>query len=143
MVVDDRDGQEYRTVKIGDLVWMAENLNFAYNVPTLGVDSSSFRYDNEPDNCSKFGRLYMWSAAMDSAALFDDAGKGCGYGLLCEPSGKVRGVCPEGWHLPSRQEWIDMLSVVGDSSIVGRKLKSASGWMPDGGNGTKSTIGHL
>lgn len=135
-LTDARDGQLYKTIKIGDQTWMAENLNFAYNYPTIGLDSSSFCYDNKPGNCSKYGRLYMWSAAMDSAAVFGDAGKGCGYGLICKPSGKIRGTCPEGWHLPSRREWIDMFLAVGDTSIIGKKLKSTSGWSPDSGNGT-------
>ena len=44
---------------------------------------------------------------MDSVALFSDDGKGCGYGVTCKADGvkRVRGVCPDGWHLPSLEEW--------------------------------------
>ena len=66
---DDRDGQTYRTVKIGDQWWMAENLNYAYLQPTETLDSSSFCYDNDPENCKQYGRLYLFSAAMDSVLL--------------------------------------------------------------------------
>ncbi len=100
-VTDARDGQRYRTVEIGTQTWMAENLNYNYNEGT----ARSYCYDDDPANCEKYGRLYTWSAAMDSAAVFSESGKDCGYGPTCSVSGNVRGVCPEGWHLPSNEEW--------------------------------------
>ncbi len=57
---------------------MAENLNYAYLQPTSTKDSSSECYNNSPDSCAKYGRLYLWSAAMDSAAIFSKDGKDCG-----------------------------------------------------------------
>lgn len=125
---DDRDGQIYKTVKIGEQTWMAQNLNYAYNEPTEELDSSSFCYENEPDSCAKYGRLYLWSAAMDSAAVFSDDGKGCGYSSTCNLSGTVRGVCPEGWHLPSQEEWNTLLAAVGGFSTAATMLKSQTGW---------------
>ena len=103
-ITDLRDGQVYPTVKIGTQNWMAKNLNYAYGAD---ADSLSFCYENDADYCEKYGRLYMWAAAMDSAALFSDEGKGCGNGVVCKADGskKVRGICPEGWHLPSMEEW--------------------------------------
>ena len=143
-LTDSRDGQTYKTVKIGEQVWMAENLNYAYLEPTFGHDSSSFCYNNDPTYCATYGRLYRWSAAMDSAGVLDPAGKNCGYLARCSANGVIRGVCPEGWHLPSKEEFDILRETVtnGDSyADVGTKLKSTSGWVYEeiskkDGNGT-------
>ncbi|MCQ2303191.1 MAG: fibrobacter succinogenes major paralogous domain-containing protein, partial [Bacteroidales bacterium] len=126
---DSRDNKTYRTVTIGDQTWMAENLNYDYNEGT----AKSYCYNNNPDSCAKYGRLYTWTAAMDSAAVFSTTGKGCGYGKTCSASGVVRGVCPEGWHLPSGSEFETLMKTVG-SSVAATKLKSTYGWKS--GNGT-------
>ena len=135
-LTDARDGQVYKTVQIGEQVWMAENLNYAYNEGT----AQSYCYNNSADSCAKYGRLYLWSAAMDSAAVFGDVGKGCGYGSTCEAGSattEVRGVCPEGWHLPSKAEFETLFAAVGGWDVAGKALKSTSGWTDDG-NGTDS-----
>ena len=107
---DPRDGQTYRTVKIGNQTWMAENLNYRYLGPTDDLDSSSFCYDDDPANCETYGRLYLWSAAMDSAGIIEgNTANGCGYNSECSPSGNVRGVCPQGWHLPSNCDEFETL----------------------------------
>ena len=136
-LVDTRDSQVYRTIEIGEQTWMAQNLNYAYNQKTSSLDSSSFCYNNEPDSCAKYGRLYLWSAAMDSAAVFSEDGKSCGYGGTCENSDRVRGVCPAGWHLPDSSEFEILLSAVGGAGEAGKVLKASSGWN-NRGNGTDS-----
>ena len=144
-LTDLRDGQTYRTVKIGDQVWMAKNLNYAYTgVPFdngyYTSDSTSWCYDNDPANCAKYGRLYTWVAAMDSVGEWSTSGKGCGYGENCSVASAgsatlVRGVCPKGWHLPSHDEWEALFKAVRGSSTAGSMLKSATGWRSSG-NGT-------
>jgi uncharacterized protein (TIGR02145 family) len=91
---DSRDGKKYKTVKIGEQIWMVENLNFNAN--------GSVCYENESENCEKYGRLYNWNTARKS--------------------------CPQGWHLPSDGEWTALMDFVGDLSTAGTKLKTASGW---------------
>ena len=126
---DNRDGKFYRTIKIGTQEWMAENLNYEA--------TDSYCYKDDADFCTKYGRLYTWSAAMDSAAQFSEAGKGCGDDNTCSPSSTVRGVCPEGWHLPNNTEWDALWTYVGGTESAGKKLKSTSGWY-NRGNGTDS-----
>jgi len=151
-LTDDRDGQIYKTVKIGDQWWMAENLNYAYtdvpldysqNSTSFTSDSTSWCYNDSAEYCAKYGRFYTWSAAMDSAAKFSDNGKGCGYGLLtCELKHPVRGVCPSGWHIPSVQEFETLYEAVTEDHFAieynaGFVLKSTDEWLR-GGNGSDS-----
>lgn len=108
-LTDDRDGKTYKTVKIGDQVWMAENLNYA-------GDGIGHCYDDVPEYCDVAGRLYKWDVA--------------------------RGVCPEGWHLPSKAEFDTLLSVVkleyGEECSLADMFRATSGWSY-GGQGCDKT----
>ena len=136
-LTDDRDGQTYKTVKIGEQWWMAENLNYAYtDVPfkysSYTSDSTSWCYDNDAANCAKYGRLYTWAAAMDSVGTWSTNGMGCGYYRECSPTNPVRGICPEGWHLPDNTEWNALFDAVGGKRTAGIMLKSTEGWIRNG-----------
>lgn len=115
-IIDSRDGKTYKTVKIGTQTWMAENLNF--------YTPRSYCYDGDGSNCVKYGRLYAWSVAMDSAGTWSASGKGCGYGLTCSPTGTVRGICPSGYHLPDTTEWRILFNAVGGNLVAGAMLRS-------------------
>jgi uncharacterized protein (TIGR02145 family) len=88
------------------------------------------------------GRFYTWAAAIDSVALATakENPKTCGYNA--EPckltGGKLRGICPEGWHLPSVEDWDVLLEAVGGKEEANENLKSKTGWDTVGvfGNGT-------
>ena len=85
-LTDSRDGKNYKTVKIGNLTWMAENLNYDNSATATGSIDSSFCYDGIPANCTKYGRLYQEYAAT--------------------------AVCPEGWRLPTADDWRDLTNAV-------------------------------
>ncbi len=119
---DARDGISYKWVKIGDQIWMAENLKFLPSVVDKSVDSPSTPYyyvhsyeGSDVDeakvttNYITYGVLYNWPAALTA--------------------------CPEGWHLPSYDDWEVLIARIGRDP--GTKLKSTSGWR-DNGNGVDS-----
>ena len=122
VLCDKRDGQLYRTVQIGSQVWMAQNLNFAV--------SNSWCYSNSLENCSNYGRLYQWAAAMnlDNAYSHSLAGE-----LLEE---KHQGICPDGWYVPSDKDMDALVHFVQESNKaaglaseeVGTSLRKDSGW---------------
>jgi len=118
-VTDTRDGQTYKTVAIGTQTWMAENLNYA-------VDSS-WCYEDNADNCSQYGRLYLWVGAMSVSMNYNIA--------ILGDSVNHQGACPSGWHIPSNGEWATLEAAVGGFSTAGTALKSNDGWY-DSGNGT-------
>jgi len=70
---------------------------------------NSVCYDNKLENCKKYGKLYDWTTALN--------------------------VCPDGWHLPSHEEWITLTKSLGGPEIAGAKLKAKNGWN-NNGNGT-------
>ena len=149
-LIDERDGQVYRTVKIGEQIWMAENLNYAYiqadekrdssykcdnrnssycEMRLYELDSLSYCYNNNPDNCKKYGRLYMWDAALDCGSAKQKKYRIChGYR---SSTVTFPGICPEKWHIPSFMEWNVLSSFVKYSA---KYLKSKTEWL-DGKNG--------
>lgn len=110
-LVDKRDSAIYRLVTINNQTWMAENLNFAYNGERKGGGPSDLCYGDDEKNCDKYGRLYFYSAAMDSAGIWSKDGEGCGWYMECSLTFPVRGICPEGSHLPDTTEWRNLFGV--------------------------------
>ena len=114
-MVDDRDDQTYKTVVIGTQIWMAENLNYDYKIGGESYGNGCYEY------CAIGGRYYTWAAAMDSATTSCGSGKEC-----AADTGRVQGVCPNGWHLPDTAEWNVLFATVGGQSTAGMALKSAT-----------------
>ena len=133
-ITDSRDGTVYKTVKIGKQTWMAENLKYADSAETPSLKGNSLCYDDEEENCDKYGRLYTWAAAIDSVKLYKDKSLKCGYGKACSLPSKVQGICPEGWHLPSYDEWDTLIDSVGGKDRAGMVLKSRNGWSENKGS---------
>jgi uncharacterized protein (TIGR02145 family) len=104
LFVDNRDGQPYRTIKIGGQTWMAENLNYRGGDGGLGIC-----FDSVSWNCTQYGRLYDWPAVMDCNA------EGCA---------EHQGICPEGWHVPSDDEWRALVDYAGGREQAGGALKT-------------------
>ena len=136
-MMDERDGKIYKTVKIGDQTWMAENLNYSDSVKTPSLKGKSWCYKNDEKYCDVAGRLYTWAAAIDSVkfANDDDNPRDCGNGEKCIFSDTVHGICPPGWHLPDTTEWVALFMAVGGQSTdhpgestAGYIIKTQRGW---------------
>jgi uncharacterized protein (TIGR02145 family) len=75
-------------------------------------------YDNDPSNGERYGKLYNWFAVNDP-----------------------RGLAPEGWHIPSDKEWMELTDFLGDNA--GKKMKSTNGWVKNGNGTNKSGFSGL
>ena len=131
-LLDERDGQIYRTVKIGGQTWMAENLNYADSAQTPSLEESCWCYEYKDDNCVLYGRHYNWYSVFKPDSPLDCPPYPC---KLKQLTTDVQGFCPMGWHLPVQTEWQDLFDEVGGSSVAGERLKSVVGW-ENNGNGT-------
>jgi uncharacterized protein (TIGR02145 family) len=114
-IVEDAEGYVYKTVKIGDQWWLAENLKTAKynNGDPIGTTTPSsldisgenepkyqWAYDGNESNVGAYGRLYSWYAVTDN-----------------------RGICPTGWHVPTDAEWTLLTNFLEGDNIAGGKLK--------------------
>ncbi|MCF8202924.1 MAG: fibrobacter succinogenes major paralogous domain-containing protein [Crocinitomicaceae bacterium] len=134
--VKDAGGNIYPVVKIGNQIWMAENLRtevFANGEPITQITSnrywqevSLFAIDDStlseiwPVMCymnnskSKNGALYNWYVVTDE-----------------------RGVCPSGWHVPSNDEFVELTNYLGGMEAASKKMKSTINWTTNGTNLSK------
>ncbi|MEJ6979479.1 fibrobacter succinogenes major paralogous domain-containing protein [Pedobacter sp. P351] len=120
--VEDIDGNTYSTVKIGNQVWMAENLKVSKfkndnpirqlnNNKTWGTttDAACCWYDNDAGKVEPYGRLYNWFAINDA-----------------------RGLAPEGWHIPTEKEIEELITYLKSDTSAAAKLKitGTEYWLP-------------
>jgi uncharacterized protein (TIGR02145 family) len=111
--IDNRDDNEYKTVQIGNQCWMTENLKYLPTVVgvSAGSETTPYYYVNgyngtdvnaakATENYNNYGVLYNWPAAMNEAESSEE-----------NPSG-VQGACPAGWHLPSDDEWTELVDYI-------------------------------
>ncbi|MDR0982840.1 MAG: fibrobacter succinogenes major paralogous domain-containing protein [Culturomica sp.] len=136
---DSRDGQVYPTVQIGTQCWMSKNMNIGTRVDgsdytthqTAGIQKICC--NNIASNCDTYGGLYSW----------DETVNGENSGSIKYVSGSstvIQGICPDGWHVPSDEEFKTLEMQLGMSSSdandydyyrgtdQGRQLKSTDLW---------------
>ena len=121
-LIDSRDGQKYKTVKIGDRWWLAKNLNYAAD--------SSYCYNDEPDSCAIYGRLYPWTVAMQLDTIYNKLNVTYTETI----KGAHQGICPDGWHIPSEEEWNEMIDYADShngNEGASASLRAKYSWIPD------------
>ncbi|MBT3208234.1 MAG: T9SS type A sorting domain-containing protein [Bacteroidetes bacterium] len=123
--VADFDGNVYNTVQIGNQCWMKENLKTMHyedgsalvdgtgigSIPWGNTTKYYFDYNDDTLNTLVYGKLYTWAAVMNGESSSD-----------LVPSG-VQGICPNGWHVPSKQEWEILANYLGGQNVAGGKKK--------------------
>jgi uncharacterized protein (TIGR02145 family) len=132
-LVSDYDNNSYHTIKIGEQIWMVENLNVThysngdeipyitiYDHSTWGSLTSGAYCDvmENENNEVDFGKLYNGYSVVDSRKL-----------------------CPIGWHMPTDSEWTYLENILGGASIAGGKLREAgtSHWLPPNTDATNES----
>ncbi len=105
VLIDERDGKEYTTVQIGEQCWMSQNLNVGTKINQNGNNNQTdnsviekYCYNNNELECDEYGGLYQWNEMMQY-----------------ETDESSQGICPDGWHLPSDVEWMQMEMSLGMS----------------------------
>ncbi len=131
-MIDPRDGQTYATVKIGNKVWMAQNLNFkGYKNKededsTLMANLSGGHICNSKKEarCDVCGRLYDWAAVMNLNESMDSV---TAKAMIVDPH---QGICPDGWHIPSMDEFEHIITEYYSSNTdkTADMLRSRQGW---------------
>ncbi len=98
---DSRDSRKYNTVRIGNRLWMADNLDIGVRINGSSEQSDNteiekYCYGDNPENCGIYGGLYQWNELMNYS--------------VTESS---QGICPSGWHVPSNDEWKELEIALG------------------------------
>jgi len=101
---DPDDGKTYRTIVIGGLEWLADNMNKGKMIKssqqqTNNEEVQKYCYHDDPKNCDRFGGLYTWDEAM---------------GYIEEPG--AQGICPTGWWIPTDANWKELEMSLGMSN---------------------------
>jgi uncharacterized protein (TIGR02145 family) len=123
------EGKNYNTVMIGTQCWLKENLNAGVKIDGLQNQTNNgiiekYCYDNLETNCDIYGGLYQWNEMMQYVTQEG-----------------TQGICPDGWHLPTTQEWNTLLSFLGGGTTAGGAMKETgtAHWLPPNAGATNSS----
>lgn len=124
------EGQEYHTVQIYSQCWLKENLNVGTMLEICADQTDNgylekYCYSDNEDSCTKYGGLYQWDEMMQYTTQQG-----------------ARGICPPGWHVPSRDEWNVLIGTVDTHYEIDVAIKDIEGVFGfDGGTNLKSDFG--
>ena len=109
------EGKTYNTVQIGSQCWLRENLDVGIMIQMnqSAINNGTIEkycYNDDPNNCNTYGGLYLWNEAMQYAN-----------------AEKAQGICPTGWHIPSRAEFQTLAASVSSNSNALKATGQGSG----------------
>ncbi|MBI3195387.1 MAG: hypothetical protein HYZ34_13125, partial [Ignavibacteriae bacterium] len=115
-------GKTYNTVQIGTQCWLKENLDVGTMVDSLQNQTNNstiekYCYNNDPANCNTYGGFYQWNEAMQYS------------------SASAQGICPNGWHIPTKAEFQTLQTQVGNDGNALKEVGQGTG----GGAGTNTS----
>jgi uncharacterized protein (TIGR02145 family) len=105
-------GQTYNTVQIGNQCWLKENLNIGIRINGLQQQTNNgtiekYCYNNDLANCTMYGGLYQWAEAVQ----YNNGATNTSY-TNSFVNNIVQGICPAGWHIPDKNEFNTLISIV-------------------------------
>lgn len=103
----------YNTIQIGSQCWFRDNLNIGTKINGTQGQSNhgaieKYCYNDDEVNCIEYGGLYQWNNAMQWST-----------------NEGAQGICPPGWHIPTDNEWTELITFLGGVSVAGGKMKEA------------------
>ncbi len=120
------------TITIGEQVWMKKNLQvdkfrngdpithartgLEWEIAMINEEPAWCYYDNDPAHGEKYGKLYNWYAVSDP-----------------------RGLAPEGWRIPTVDDWSVLMDALGGDSVAGKRMKSTDSWADHQGRSGSGT----
>ena len=116
---DPRDKNVYKTVVINGHRIFAENLRYADSTKTENLKGQTWCYNNEEKNCAIGGRYYTWTAAVNLHSKWQN---GLARDLINNPH---QGICPDGWHIPTNDEWISLFKGI---EINAQRMMGFANW---------------
>ena len=110
LLTDERDGEIYKTTEIGEQIWMAENLRYMPTEPAEGCEDILIDVEKDSLKRATYGNYYTWVGAMNISCkyVYD-------YAILGREdplTSPHQGACPNGWHIPTLDEWTILLNLV-------------------------------
>jgi uncharacterized protein (TIGR02145 family) len=123
--------QKIKSVVIGEQEWMAENLNVT--VFRDGSEIEYIDYDNDWNDVHK-GKEPAWCYYDMDEEVGAKNGKFYNWYAVSDP----RGLCPEGWRVPTDGDWQQLIDFLGGAEAAYDKMKSKTGWENDD-NGTNES----
>jgi uncharacterized protein (TIGR02145 family) len=126
--VMDSDLNYYGTVTIGTQRWLGENLNTGIVSESQTDNGIIEKFCNTSiADCKIYGGVYLWNEAMKNNPPDNNI------------NGETQGICPTGWHIPTREEWLTLIDFLGGPDVAGGKLKSTEYWMNPNTGATNET----